>query len=184
MGMTTLQVEPLAGTTFGLVADAHVHPGGGPGLPETALNAFRTVDAIFALGDMGDAAALDLLSTVAPVVAVRGADDAPDDPRLAAERRVFSHGDRRIGALFDGTAQGLFTGNDPFAVAPGFASALHETFGCPVGLVLCAGSHKPLVAWSEGVLIVNPGSPTLAERPSVALLHLAPDHVRVEHVSV
>lgn len=67
---------------------------------------------------------------------------------------------------------------------PDFAAAASTTFGRAVDVVLCAGSPQPLLAWCDGILIANPGSPTLAERCTVAILYLADDHVRVEHVTV
>ena len=181
---STLTVEPLNGSRFGLIADAHVHPGGGPELPAAVLEAFAGVDGVFALGDMGDAAGLDALEAVAPVYAVRGADDAEDDPRRVAERRVFIHGGRFIGAVFDGTRHGLLESNDPVTAVSGFATAARTTFGHPVSIVLCAASHKPFVGWCDGILLVNPGSPNLADECTVALLHLAEDHAGVQHVTL
>lgn len=179
-----LTMEPLSGTTFGVIADAHVHPESVPELPTSIATAFRGVDGIIALGDMGDATALDGLQRLAPLIAVRGMDDPAGDSRVTAERRLLGHEGRVIGAVFDGSRQGLFVSNDPFQVAPEFAEAALRLFGQPVSLLLCAGSHKPVLAWRDGILIVNPGSPTLADQRTVALLHLNADHVSVRHVAV
>lgn len=184
MSTTGISIETLTGTRFGLIADAHIHAGEGPILPPAVRRVFDGADGIIALGDMGDAAGLDELEALAPLLCVRGADDAPDDPRVNTERRLFSHGDHLIGAVFDGTRHGLFVESDPLAVVPEFAAAASAAFGRPISVLLCAASHKPLLAWSHGILIVNPGSPTLAERCTIALLHLDREHVIVEHLTI
>lgn len=154
-------VEPLTGTAFGVIADAHVHPGSGPVLPERVSEAFRGVAGIFALGDIGESAGFDALEALAPLMATRGADDPSDDPRSTAEYRLFEHRGRLIGAVFDAARHGLFRSNEPLDVVPDFTAALTNLFGRPVSVLLCAGTHRPAVAWRDGVLIVDPGSPTL-----------------------
>jgi len=42
-------VQALNGTRFGLVADAHVHPGGGPELPRSVMQAFDSFVATLSL---------------------------------------------------------------------------------------------------------------------------------------
>src|ERR1700726_2431289 len=90
-------LEPLTGTRFGVIADAHIHPGKTPPFPERLLDAFHGVDGIIALGDMGEASGLDVLARLAPVYAVAGEDDAAGDARINGERRLFSLGGLAVG---------------------------------------------------------------------------------------
>jgi predicted phosphodiesterase len=172
--------ERLAGTRFGLVADAHVHPGSSPPLPAQLPALFAGVDGIFALGDLGEAAGLDALARIAPVTGVLGADDAAGDPRLPGEIRLFELGELSVGAVFDGAKHGLFAANDPLAVSPDFDAALQRVFGRRLDVLLCAATHKACIASASGVLIINPGSPTLSDQPAVAILHISSRLARAE----
>ena len=159
-------------------------PGRSPELPARVLEHFAAVDCIVALGDMGESSGLDRLETVAPVIGVRGMDDVKDDPRTAAVARILSRGNLRIGALFDGTSHGLLSSNDPFEPVEDFAGSVRCAFGRRLDVLLCAASHKSCIAWAEGTLIVNPGSPTLAERRTVAIVRVGARHVAAEVASV
>ena len=165
------QPEPLSGHAFGLIADAHVHPGKTPPLPEKLAEIFKGVDRIVALGDMGEASGLDTLAKIAPVTAIEGEDDAHGDSRLAP-LRLLECGNVRIAALFDGAKGGLFVSNDPPRPIDGFETALARKFGRKPEVLLCAGSHKAFTAHAAGVFIVNPGSPTLADHPNVTILRI------------
>lgn len=190
--MRTLTQEPivrpvperLAGTRFGLIADAHVHPGQTPPLPIGLATLFAGVDAIIALGDLGEASGLDALEQIAPVLGVRGADDAAGDPRLAGELRLFEIGELSVGALFDGAKQGVLVTSEPIGVDAGFDAAVQRAFGRRLDVLLCASTHKGCVASVAGVLIVNPGSPTLSDQPSVAVLEVSARLARVAHLRI
>ena len=177
-----LSLDRFSGSVLGLIADAHIHPGDGVVLQQSVLNALRGVDAIVALGDMGEISGLDALARIAPVLAVRGFDDA-NDARVAG-KRVLSNSTYTLGAIFNGETHGLFATSDPFVCHPGLAGASNACFGRPIDVLLCASTHKLLIASSDRILIVNPGSPTLAESKTIAKVYLVPDHVRVEHVLV
>jgi len=180
----TPTIEPLAGKSFGLIADAHIHPGSGAELPARVADIFSGVDAIVALGDLGEAAGLDALEKIAPVIGVTGADDAPGDARIAGEARLFAVGDLAVGAVFDGVKQLLFSSSDPLVPLADFADAAARRFGRKIDVLLCASTHTPVVASVAGILIVNPGSPTLADATTLAVLHVDGHVARVAHVSV
>src|SRR5215467_5287848 len=75
-------VWPFNGTKVAVLADCHIHPGGGPAFPPALFEILdaEDPDLIVTLGDMGEPAGLDELSEFAPVIGVRGQDDS-DDPR-------------------------------------------------------------------------------------------------------
>ena len=177
------QPEMLQGGTFGLIADAHIHPGKTPPLPAKLAEILAGVDLIVALGDMGEASGLDTLARIAPVRAIEGEDDAHGDQRLQPHR-LFECGKITIAALFDGAKNGLFASNDPLLPVDEFESALARKFGRKPQVLLCAGTHKAFAAPAAGVFIVNPGSPTLADRPNVTILRVDGSIVRAEHINL
>ncbi|PYN41413.1 MAG: hypothetical protein DME00_31850 [Candidatus Rokuibacteriota bacterium] len=152
---------------IGLLADTHCHGPGANDLPEAVLDAFRGVDLVVHLGDTGGAAVLDRLATMAEVVATRGRDDPPEDPRMAASVRVIEAGGLVVGALFDLTTAGLASGDgDRLDFGDGFSpEVLQRVFGRRVDVVAFGATHRDVVAFHRGVLLVNPGSPTLPARP-------------------
>lgn len=180
-----LPVAPLIPLTrlgkrakIGLLADTHCHAPGAADLPDAVLDAFRGADLVVHLGDMGEAPVLDRLATVANVVATRGRDDPLDDPRIAASVRVIEAGELVVGALFDLAAVGLGSATaDQLDVSTDFSpELLQRVFGRPVGVIAFGATHCAMLASYRGVLLVNPGSPTLPARPeagaTVAVLEL------------
>lgn len=171
----------LFGTRFGIIADAHIHPEETPPFPEELKKIFGATDAIIVLGDMGESSGLDWLEAIAPVHGVRGGDDAKTDPRVQDQLKLFVAGDLAAGAVFDGASHGLLSSNDPLTPLPDLADAAERVFGRKIDILLCAASHRPFAGSAQGILIVNPGSPTLAERRSVATLRIDGHLAQVEH---
>ena len=183
--MVAIPRDVISGSRLGVIADLHHHPGRGPSLPDSVLAAFRGVDAIVALGDMGEAAALDRLAGVAPVLGTRGLDDPEGDPRLAAGARLFEAGGLVLGAVFDlAPGTGIRTqGGLAFPETPA-GEALRRLFAARVDVVLYGATHEARVTRHDGVLFVNPGSPTLAERRTVAIVTVAAGTAEAEIVAV
>lgn len=166
--MANVAVTSLTGGgRIGLLADTHCERDGRR-LPSRVLSAFADVRLILHLGDCGDAAALDELERLAPVIATRGFDDAAQDRRYAATR-IVEAGDLVIGALFDLAATGIAVNDGRLSGAStaSVGGSLTKTFGAPVDVVVFGATHAPLVAHLGGVLFVNPGSATLPARPGV-----------------
>jgi putative phosphoesterase len=150
---------------IGLISDTHC-AGSGRDLPNAVLEALRGADLILHSGDLECIGVLDYLETVAPVLAVRGYED-PIEPggRLANATRVVEAGGLSIGIIHDIQWPGpkVATNGDGTAlVLPEGKSAdlLAAKFGQPVDAVLFGDTHEELVCWWDGVLMVNPGSPT------------------------
>ncbi len=150
----------------GLISDTHspamgVHP------PEEVARAFEGVDLILHAGDIYSSACLDWLERIAPVLAVE-VPPAPcvGDPRVA-RRRVVDVAGSAVGLVHDLVIRG-----HGFEVAPGviarevdpavsLGDALTAVFGEPVEAVVFGDTHIPMVERHQGILFVNPGSPTL-----------------------
>jgi predicted phosphodiesterase len=109
---------------------------------------------------MGETAGLDRLAQVAPLIGVRGADDAPD-ARTEAPLRMLRLGEARVGCLFDPKLHGLAVEADPFSPAEDWKQKAKALFDGPIEVLLYASTHRPHVAEIDGLLVVNPGSAVL-----------------------
>lgn len=154
---------------IGLISDTH-SAGNGRDLPDAVMAALAGVDLILHCGDLECIGVLDYLETVAPVLAVRGYED-PTEPgdRLAQTTRVVEVEQVRIGMVHDiqwptpriptspdGTGLAFPDGNA--------ADLMARKFGQPVDVVLFGDTHEELICWHDGILFVNPGSPTYPGR--------------------
>lgn len=150
---------------IGLISDTH-SAGSGRDLPERVLEALAGVDLILHCGDLECIGVLDYLETVAPVLAVRGYEDPRErGDRLADATRVVHAGGVSIGMIHDIQWPGpriATTGDGTGLVLPEgrAASTLTAKFGQPVDVVVFGDTHEELVCQWDGVLIINPGSPT------------------------
>lgn len=123
-----------AAMRIGLIADTH-----GLLRPE-ALDALRGSDHILHAGDIGNAAILDALGTLAPTTAIRGNNDSADWARELPDAVTLDLGGIAIHMLHD-----LKTLRQ------------HPPRGA-VDVIVAGHSHRPSIEWREGVLVVNPGS--------------------------
>jgi putative phosphoesterase len=179
-------VNLLDARKLGILGDCHIHPGKGLDFPTPVLRAVSETDLIVTLGDMGETGGLDRLAALAPVIGVRGRDDA-QDARTAAALRVLQLGDLRIGCLFDPTDHGLASHADPFTPLAGWTATASALFGGPIRVLLYASTHRANVAEVDGILIVNPGSAVLpadGAAASFALLTVGDGRAEAKIVSV
>lgn len=124
---------------------------------ESARQALAGCELILHAGDIGDAAVLDALSALAPVLAVRGNNDTAHWASTQADCRCLQLGAWRLHLLHDLKTLGF---------APSAAG---------VNIVVTGHTHRPKIEWRENVLYLNPGSagPRRFSLPvSLALLHL------------
>ena len=154
---------------IGLISDTHM-AGDGRGLPVAVLKALDGVDLILHCGDLECLGVLDYLETVAPVLAVRGYED-PSEPgeRLADRTRVVTAEGLRIGVVHDiqWPPPRIATSPDGTALRfpPGAGrELLSSKFKQPVDIVVFGDTHEELVGCYDGVLLINPGSPTYPGR--------------------
>ncbi|HET6970040.1 MAG TPA: metallophosphoesterase family protein [Phenylobacterium sp.] len=156
-----VRTTPFLGKTFAVIADCHIHPGGGPQFPPIVLAALQGVDLIVTLGDMGDVAGLEQLDAIAPVVGVRGEDDE-EDPRTSSPFLLLTAGDLAVGCVFDAVAAGLAESVEPFTAVADPGEAARRVFGREVDLLLHAATHRPGGgAFGPAGQALNPGSAVL-----------------------
>jgi putative phosphoesterase len=156
-------------TKIGVISDTH-SAGSGRDLPETILDALRGVDMILHCGDLECLGVLDYLEEVSPLLAVRGYEDPLEDgDRLAMTTRVVKVEGVSIGMVHDIQWPGPKIPTTPDGaglVLPdgNGRDILARKFKEPVDVVLFGDTHEELVMDWDGVLIMNPGSPTYPGR--------------------
>ena len=154
---------------IGIISDTH-SAGSGNDLPSQVLEAFEGADLILHCGDLECLGVLDVLERLAPVLAVRGYED-PIEPgdRLARVTRVVQAEDVAIGMIHDiqwpGPHVGTGANGDVLEFPDGSArDLLAKKFQQPVDVVIFGDTHEEMICLRDGVLLVNPGSPTYPGR--------------------
>jgi uncharacterized protein len=150
-----------------VLADTHI-PRRARALPEELVPYLREADLILHAGDLIQPSVLDELSTHTPVYAVRGNVDPPEVD--LPETLEFAFGGARIAMIHDsGRKEGRRT-------------RLHRRF--PEARAIVFGhSHIPFLEDEDGLLLLNPGSPTDRRRQprhTFALLQAEEGSVRAE----
>ena len=133
-----------------LVGDTHLRDGLAR-LPEECARVLERADLVLHVGDFTARPVFAGLRSLAPLAAVHGNVDEPELRAELPERLVVEPEGMRIGLVHD----------------PGPARGRHERLrswfpDCEV--VAYGHTHLPEVARSEGVWILNPGSPTQRRR--------------------
>lgn len=157
---------------IGLISDTHI-PRRGRYLPPRVFEIFADVDLIIHAGDLMELTVLHELSVIAPVYAVAGNTDGWDVRSKLPRRRTLEFDGYRIGVIHgDG-----YGGDTPTRALQAFSE---------VDCVVFGHSHIPLNEVRQGVLLVNPGSPTDPRglHPTVGLLHIEPSGLRAEIIEL
>lgn len=127
-----------------VLADTHI-PRRAKALPDGLLPHLQRADLILHAGDLMDLRLLDELAAYAPVRAVRGNLDPPDD-RLP-ETREFEFGGVGVAMIHDsGTKKGR-------------RNRMRRRFP-EARIVVFGHSHIPWLEDEDGLMLLNPGSPT------------------------
>jgi putative phosphoesterase len=154
-----MDVTPVSGRRFGLTADTHDDLVDWPATLARLKVAWGEVDGVLHCGDLTSASALESLAAVAPVYATRSDGDPPAaPPTLSDGPRLLSLDGVRIGLTFNLPEE---------ARSQAGAAAL---FGGPVAACVYGGTHEAHLGETDGVLFVNPGSPSLAKTRTAAVL--------------
>ncbi len=176
----------------GVISDTHNPSVGAEPPPEVAI-AFRSVDVILHAGDIYVPACLDWLEKLAPVDAVELEADAQfkGDSRVVNKTRVLHLEGHDIGMTHDLLVPGMaqeITEYSPlskhFPQDANLSTALETIFDAAVDIVIFGHTHHAVVEDFQGILMVNPGSPSLPKQlrrlGQVAILELEPNHKRAE----
>lgn len=150
----------------GLISDTHGL------LRPAALAALNGVDLIVHAGDVGGAAVLAGLRSVAPLEAVYGNVDDPHDPSLARQRTI------PIGALTLHVSHGHELGSP----TPERLVAAYRA-----DVLVFGHTHRALSVWIGAQLVINPGAAGPRRfnlEPSVALLTIGEGDPEVEIITV
>lgn len=170
---------------IGVISDTHT-PSVSREPPREVIRAFEGVDLILHAGDIYIPSCLDWLERIAPVKAVElGARMHFSMDDRVAEKQVIELEAYTIGMVHDLLLPGM-----PNEVRPGvierefppnlrLSDSVETFFGAPVDIVVFGHTHQAVVESHQGILLVNPGSPSLPMQiyrlGQVVLLELAPD---------
>ncbi len=146
---------------IGLLSDTHI-AWPEQTLPEQIKDTFRGVDLILHAGDIWIPWVLDELESVAPVVAARGDDDLDtdigDDSRIAKRQVISVEGLTIWGVHIKPRYSLLNPGGQPYSSLFNRQAPEPED---PPDVVVFGHTHFAEIENYKGVLLVNPGSPTL-----------------------
>ena len=139
---------------IGLISDTHI-PDVEKALPAELLKAFQGVELILHAGDIYIPSVLDDLEHIAPVLAARGDDDYGD---TLTDRRVKS---RHVLNLEGQTLWLIHERPYPYRF-PSLQASNSQVQRDPDApdIVVFGHEHRTVVHDHNGVLFVNPGSPT------------------------
>ena len=152
-------------TKIGVISDTH-SAGSGRDLPVKILEALKGVDMILHCGDLECLGVLDYLEEVAPLLAVRGYEDPVEEgERLALTTRVVKVEGVSIGMIHDiqwpgPKIQTSPDGADLILPEANGREIMARKFKEPVDIVLYGDTHEEIVTYWDGIMIMNPGSPT------------------------
>ena len=158
---------------IGLISDTHI-PDRAKEIPKKVLEAFSDVDLILHAGDLTSINVIDELSEIAPVLAIQGNMDRATGIILPATETI------EIEGLTVGIAHGeVYPRGDTQQLV-----YIAKELGADI--LVTGHSHQPKIEQTDGVLLLNPGSPVvprLADR-TVMLLEINNKEVDVEIVKI
>lgn len=133
---------------IGVVSDTHI-PSRAKALPAALMEGLRGVDLIIHVGDLLKDYVLYELEEIAPVEAVAGNNDDEYIRSKLPDKKIIKAGKFRIG-ITHGYGRGS---NTLYAALAAFS---RDNVDC----VVFGHSHVPFNETVNGILCVNPGSPT------------------------
>jgi hypothetical protein len=145
----------------GVISDTHI-PTGVSTLPAAVSAIFRGVDLIIHAGDIVRLSVLDDLRAIAPVEAVAGNMDEEEVQRQLPAKKILQLGRFKVGLI-----HGKYKTDRQ-------QDMIRQEFD-DVDLIIYGHSHAPFWGKVDGVLFLNPGSPTdkrYAPYNSVAVLEV------------
>jgi len=142
---------------IGLISDTHI-PFERKELPPQVLETFQGVDLILHAGDIYAHAVLDELEHIAPVLAALGDDDySAPDPRIK-EKHILKLEGQTLWLIHEGPHIPI----SPLwlSLRQNRISPEKDKYSRP-DIIVFGHEHRTVVERCDGVLYINPGSPTL-----------------------
>lgn len=136
---------------IGLLADTHI-PDIEQAVPEKVADLFRDVDLILHAGDIYSRSVLDYLQSIAPVLAAKGDDDYIIDERVK-QKHVLSVEGRTLLLIHE---RPYYYRSAPGTQRPAPPPSANGS----ADIVVFGHEHRTVVERQNGILLVNPGSPT------------------------
>lgn len=162
---------------IGLLSDTHI-PDHAKRLPDQLKDVFRGVDMILHGGDIFSLSVLNELELIAPVLAAEGDDDLS---LTAKDRRV----ERKHTINIGGTTIWLI--HQKPSSLPSVSKEVPR-YDEPPDVIVYGHTHKALMEKQDGILQINPGSPTFPnyrlQLGTVGLLTVNSDKVEAEIVQL
>ena len=166
----------------GVISDTHI-PSAGPEPPVEVMRAFAGVDLILHAGHVNVASCISWLERIAPVRSTESWMEGSGESWTRNGRvEVMELAGRTVGMVHELILRSLADDVLPGSIGRYFPpdeslpEALAEIFGNRVDVVVFGYTHEAMVETHSGVLLVNPGSPSLVRQQvklgTVALLEL------------
>ena len=157
---------------LGIISDTHM-PGMARQLPTDLLRDMEKADYILHAGDWNSMDVYEQLSQLAPVDGVAGNTDGIEIVTRFGYQKVLEFQSRKIGIVHGHGMRGTTENN-------ALGAFKDEEIDC----IIFGHSHVPLIRSVNGVLLLNPGSPTDKRRQpqySYAILELT-EQLKARHV--
>ncbi|WP_295609374.1 metallophosphoesterase [uncultured Methanobrevibacter sp.] len=158
---------------IGLISDTHI-PDRARIIPQNVIDAFSDVDLILHAGDLTSLDVIEELENIAPVMAVQGNMDRANGINLPKAKTLEVEG-VKIGMVHGEVYPRADT-----------QQLVYLAKQLDVNILVSGHSHQPKIEQTDGVLLINPGSPIvprLADR-TVMLLEIHNKEVDVQIVKI
>ena len=158
---------------IGLISDTHI-PDRARIIPQNVIDAFSDVDLILHAGDLTSLDVVEELENIAPVMAVQGNMDRVNGINLPKAKTLEVEG-VKIGIVHGEVYPRADT-----------QQLVYLAKQLDVDILVSGHSHQPKIEQTDGVLLINPGSPIvprLADR-TVMLLEIHNKEVDVQIVKI
>jgi putative phosphoesterase len=158
---------------IGLISDTHI-PDRARIIPQNVIDSFSDVDLILHAGDLTSLDVVEELEKIAPVMAVQGNMDRVNGINLPKAKTLEVEG-VKIGIVHGEVYPRADT-----------QQLVYLAKQLDVDILVSGHSHQPKIEQTDGVLLINPGSPIvprLADR-TVMLLEIHNKEVDVQIVKI
>lgn len=158
---------------IGLISDTHI-PERSKKLPNLIFDVFKDVDMIFHAGDMVSIDVKEELEKIAPVHAIQGNMDRAYGLKFP-KSLILNIENFKVGIIHGE----VYPRGDTMQLK-------YLALELGVDILVTGHSHQALIEKVDGILLLNPGSPTVPRLtdPTVMLLHIDGENVDAEIIKL